>query len=297
MMNDFLPNFLIVGAAKSGTTSLFDQLCRHPEVFKPYIKEPGYFIPQNQYSSINTWEEYKNIFKGADKFKARGEASVTYLFDEKSPELIKEKLGEEVRILIILRNPIDMSYSLWQHRKRDLKEELDFFEALKLRDTKNPNAISVKSIEYDWDYLNRAKYYKQVKRYMEKFKHVKVLIFEDYIKKNDIQFKEVCEFLGINPKVSVELESKNTAYKPRFPFIQKALTYQLSIKEILKKILPHDFLVKLKSKVENLNKVETENQKLSMEDRINLAPLFKEDVESLSKLIGKELKVYWKEFN
>ena len=63
-MNDFLPNFLLVGAAKSGTTSLFDQLCHHPEVFKPYIKEPGYFIPQNQYSSINTWEEYLNIFKG-----------------------------------------------------------------------------------------------------------------------------------------------------------------------------------------------------------------------------------------
>ncbi|QNL22963.1 sulfotransferase domain-containing protein [Hyphobacterium sp. CCMP332] len=296
-MNDFLPNFLIVGAAKSGTTSLFDQLCRHPEVFKPYIKEPGYFIPLNQYSSINTWEEYQNIFRGANNFKARGEASVTYLFDEQSPELIKEKLGEEVRILIILRNPIDMSYSLWQHRKRDLKEEFDFFEALKLRDTKNPNAISVKSIEYDWDYLNRAKYYEQVKRYIDKFKNVKILIFEDYIKNVNLQFKEVCEFLGINPQITVELESKNTAYKPRFPLIQKALTYQLSIKKILKKILPHNFLVGLKSKVENLNKVETTSQKLDSKDRIKLASQFKEDVENLSKLIGKDLKVYWNEFN
>ncbi len=296
-MHSNLPNFLIVGAAKSGTTSLFDQLCRHPDVFKPYIKEPGYFIPLNQYSSINSWDDYKNIFKGAEKFKAKGEASVTYLYDENSPELIKEKLGDEVRILIILRNPIDMSYSLWQHRKRDLKEDLDFFEALKLRDSNNPNSIYVKSIEYDWDYLNRAKYYKQVKRYIDHFKNVKILIFEEYVKNINTQFKEVCEFLDINPNINVELESKNKAYQPRFPFVQKILTYPLFFKEILKKILPHNFLIGLKSKVENLNKVETENLKLDAKDRIRLAPMFYEDVENLSNLVGKDFKAYWSDFN
>ncbi len=293
-----LPNFLIVGAAKSGTTSLFDQLCRHPEVFEPYIKEPGFFIPLNQYSSISNWKDYQKIFKGAEDSKAIGEASVTYLFDPKSPELIKDKLGEDVKILIILRNPIDMSHSLWLHRKRDMKEDLSFFDALEKRDTyKNDRETNSNTIEYDWDYLNRAKFYEQVKRYTDHFKNVKVLIFENYVKNVDEEFPRICEYLGINSNVKIDLQAKNTAYKPKFSLIQKLLTYQLSFKDTLKKFLPHSWLVKLKSSVESLNQEEINKEALSPEERLKLVPLFAEDVKSLSVLLNIDLGEYWKDFS
>jgi hypothetical protein len=292
-----LPNFLIVGAAKCGTTSLFDQINKHKEVFTPKIKEPGFLIPQNQHSSIDSLSEYQKLFNGSEKYKRAGEASVTYLYDSASPGLIKDLLGEDVKIIIILRNQIEMAYSLWKHRQREQKEELDFFQAIeKWSDRSRDEAFLKSSIAYDWNYIGRAQFYPQVKRYLDNFKYVKIVFFEDYVKSNALVFQEICQFLGIDDSVQIEPEMSNKAFKPKSKGLQKLLSHRLPVKDILKRILPHGLLAQLKSKIEELNKMETEKENLSQESRKFLIPYFQKDVQALSTLLKRDLKSIWKDF-
>ena len=115
-----LPNFLIVGAAKSGTTSLYRYLQQHPDIFMSQKKEPKFFSSQflkfpfvgpgdqnMELSICKTFDKYESLFKYADNIKAVGEASADnlYYYTHAIP-LIKKYLGN-VKILIILRNPID----------------------------------------------------------------------------------------------------------------------------------------------------------------------------------------------
>ena len=113
-MKNKLPNFLIVGAAKSGTTSLYNYLNQHPEVFMPTfnldgvnVKEPQFFVKQKIINKIHfgiwDWESYKDLFKKAQNHQAIGEASVFYLYYyEEAIKNIKRYLNSEVKIIIIL---------------------------------------------------------------------------------------------------------------------------------------------------------------------------------------------------
>ncbi len=292
-----LPDFLIVGAAKCGTTSLFDQLSRHPDVFTSIVKEPGFFISQNHLSSIRNWKDYQSLFKGK-KDKIAGEASVSYLYDSKSPELIIEKLGNEVKIVIIMRNPIEMAFSLWKHRRRELNEDLDFFDAIQAWEKRSMDTdFTEKNIAYEWNYIGRAQFYEQVKRYLDRFKNVRIFFFEEYMADPIRSFRELCEFLGINKELDVELELKNKAFYPKYGFLQKLLIKRMPTKELLKKILPIEFLMKIKLTLEKANRNEVNQLRLSQEERKKLIPYFHEDVEKLSRLLNKDLKRIWTDFD
>jgi len=97
-----LPNFIIAGVAKAGTSTVYDMLSQHPEVGMSVMKEPNFFSDYwpNWASSI---EEYKHLFSHCVDKKAIGEASPFYFSDIKSPGKIKSYLGDQVKIIIILR--------------------------------------------------------------------------------------------------------------------------------------------------------------------------------------------------
>ena len=119
-----LPNLLIVGAAKSGTTSLHNYLNQHPEVFMCNPKEPHFLINKEIglkriLAGIDDFQEYEKLFFAGKENKYRGESSVMYLMypDIVIPK-IKELFGDETKIIIMLRNPVDRAYSGFQHVKR-----------------------------------------------------------------------------------------------------------------------------------------------------------------------------------
>jgi hypothetical protein len=290
------PEFIIIGAAKCGTTSLFDQLSRHPEAFSPNVKEPGFFIEKNHLSSIRTEQEYIDLFAGAEKFKTSGEATVLYMAEPNSPELIRKYLGDNVRIIVILRNPIDMAYSLWKHRRREVKEELGFFEAIEKWPTRASDAEFNKSnVAIDWDYIGRARFYEQLQRFRT-FKNMKILIFEDYVHNSKEQFSDLCRFLGISDHHNIDFQSANTSFSPRFKGLQRMLTHQSGFKETLKKIIPVKRLVPLKSYVESLNKSDDDTPPLSIEERQKVKALLEDDVRKLEGLLNRDLGKYWKDF-
>ena len=138
-----LPNFLVIGAARAGTTALAAFLGRHPEVFIP-VKEPNYFSgwlsrkpfdgPQGKNVRpefrCGTIEQYSRLFEGSRGFKARGEASVSYLPDGDAPALIQQTIPD-VRLFAILRQPAERAFAHFHlQRFNRLEPVADFLEAL-----------------------------------------------------------------------------------------------------------------------------------------------------------------------
>jgi Sulfotransferase family len=135
-MNDRLPNFLIIGAAKSATTSLYFYLRQHPEVFMPPNKEPHYFFAPDldrfqfdrmRLTPITTLEAYQALFEGSEKFTVRGEASTRYLPSAYAPSAIR-KAVPHVKLIAVLRNPMKRAYSHYLMMKRNRATQHDTFQ-------------------------------------------------------------------------------------------------------------------------------------------------------------------------
>lgn len=224
------PNLFIVGAARSGTTSLWQYLKVHPEVYMPedeLQKEPSFFSESGRRRGV---KQYLSIFASAtDSHKWVGEASVEYLTDPQSAEKIYA-FDPSSRIIIILRKPWNRAYSLYNWMVHDGYEYAsNFEEALELeslrqrqrdRNWHKPN--------YYWGYLycQSGMYYEQIKRYMDLFKeNVLLLSFETLVKDPGVIYSEICSFLGIPPfPISYEAHNQSRAVlSPKVVFLLRKL--------------------------------------------------------------------------
>ena len=212
------PNFLIVGAAKSGTTSLYRYLRQHPDIFMPEWKELSLFIgdPYGPLHRVKKPSTYRKVFAKVQNQTAVGEASTAYLYDEAAPRIIKEQLGA-IRIIIILRDPVAMSYSLYNHQLRKEGETIDNFEEALLAEKDRQKDPVFKKKCYGWHanyyYTQRALYYEQVKRYMDTFgkDHVRVILFEELAGEPLSVVKKVFQFLGVDDRFIPEIKIHNPA--------------------------------------------------------------------------------------
>src|SRR6056297_2673206 len=184
---NLLPDFLIVGASKSGTSSIYHYLNQHPEIFLSNIQKEGRYFSQmkGNFSGpgdtrvdaaiIRNIEQYKMLFQNYNNEKAVGDISPEYLwFHERAIPLIKSVLGTEVKIIIISRSPVERAYSGYLHFKRDTRETLSFEEALEKEDERKQ-----KNWIWAWQYKHSGLYYEQVKAYLDNFENTKVIIFDD----------------------------------------------------------------------------------------------------------------------
>ena len=164
-----LPNFMCIGAAKSGTTTLYDILKQHPEIFIPAFKEPHFFdIPENYNNGIDWYK--KNYFRKADR-SIVADFTPSYFFEKETPKRIFKDLGTKIKFVVLLRNPVDRAYSHYLHSLRDKHEHLSFEESLQHENNRIEQFIK------DQDYLSylRNSYYHQglygnmIERYLQYF--------------------------------------------------------------------------------------------------------------------------------
>jgi len=184
-----LPSFLIVGATRSGTTSLYYYLKQHPEIEFPSLKEPRYFsslnlkLPQRgpgdetvDKKLVLDFDEYKRLFEPFKNSDMVGEASSEYLTDaDFTAEKIRDVVGD-VPIIIILRNPVQRAYSAYNNLRRDGRETETFGRALELEESRRSEGWDVM-----WAYKHVGLYCEQVRKYLDNFSRVKILIFEEFI--------------------------------------------------------------------------------------------------------------------
>lgn len=198
-----LPNFLGIGARRAGTTWLDSQLRRHPDVFLPkYRKEVMFF--DTYYDKGIEW--YEKFFPGVDGgrlYKAVGEITALYLFDERVPARIAEHIPG-CRFLVILRNPVDRAFSHYTYSVRNYNEHRDF--RTYVSDTE--------------DVLRIGLYAGQIARYFDYFPKNRFLIlkFEDVMKEPLDALDKVADFLNIRKIFSEDRarERVNESYQPRF---------------------------------------------------------------------------------
>jgi hypothetical protein len=212
------PTFLIVGAAKAGTTSLYEYLRQHPSVFMSENKEPCYFI-ENRYG-VETLDDYLNLFNGARPDQARGESSTAYLSCPESAEWIRSTLGP-IKIIVMLRNPARRAFSLYGWMAREGYEHATTFaEGLALEEKRRADRVFCENPSQfleDYMYFSTGLYAAQVKRYFDHFDRgsVLVLLFEEFVKAPATACRTVFEFLGVDKDFAPLLERHNEGALPR----------------------------------------------------------------------------------
>ncbi len=295
-----LPNFIIAGASKSGTSSLYHYLKQHPDIFLSDIQKEGRYFSQMKgnfegpgdsridATITRSLADYQTLFQGTSREKAVGDISPEYLyFHETSIPLMKKTLGENLKIILILRSPVDRAFSAYTHFKRDKRENLDFEEALNAEETrKAANWI------WAWQYKNSGLYYRQVKAFLDKFKHVKVILYEDFQENNLLVLKEICRFISVADDFNFDISYKyNVSGKPK-----NAVLYQLETSRGLvnriKKIIPKKLVSYLKNNLTGEKQmVKTE---MKPETRRELIEFFREDILKLQDLLQRDLSIWLK---
>jgi hypothetical protein len=292
------PNFLIVGAAKSGTTSLYYYLKQHPDVFVPEWKEPSFFAPPET-GGVSTEDGYLALFEKANKEKAIGEASVVYLYAPESPGRIREYFGDSVKIIMLLRNPVDMAYSLWGHNVREGVENLDFKNAIDAEEGRLSDGKAGRLHESwigNFAYADRAFYTKQIARYdgLFKIENIKIYIFEEFFENGLPLFADLCRFLEIDDGFEPDISTKhNVAGEARSVFFRELIRNPANWKEPIKAVVPEGIRSSVKEKLERLNRRDVKLPEIDRAYRKELEARFDHDVRALERRLQRNLKDVW----
>lgn len=297
-MNNVLPDFLIVGASKSGTSSIFHYLKQHPKIFLSDVQKEGRYFSQMKGnfsgpgdSGVDKTitpdlEHYKTLFKNYNNEKTAGDISPEYLyFHEKAIPLIKKVLGADTKIIIILRSPVERAFSGYMHFKRDKRENLSFEEALeKEEERKQKNWI------WAWQYKNSGLYYEQVKAYLDNFRNTKVIVFDEFREQPQKILSEICEFIGVNPDFEFDTSYKyNVSGDPKNPVLYKLETSRRMV-NFIKKLVPQKAVHFLKNRF--TGEKQMMRQEMNPETRRQLVEFFRDDVRKLEELIQEDLS-HW----
>jgi hypothetical protein len=294
------PNLFIVGAAKSGTTSLHNYLNQHPNIFMCNPKEPHFLINKEigvDRITVGVTEksEYEDLFfEGGDK-KYRGESSVMYLM---YPEIVIPKIKnnylENTKIIIMLRNPVERAYSGFHHVKRyNVKENIqDFTEAWKLSEERYFNQ---KDMTPASRYQELGLYYNQVQSYLNEFKdNLHIIIYDDYKSDFKSEMNKVFDFLEVE---NIEIDSDKRHMVGGWQWenekLKKLMMKKNPIKSAVKMLIPFKRLRKsIRKRIQENNTVEV--QQMTEEERIMMNEFYKTDVKKLSDLLNRNLN-FWVE--
>ena len=287
-----LPNFMCIGAAKSGTTSLYDILKQHSDIFLPSFKEPHFFDIPSVYQNGIEWYE-KTYFQSVKNEKCIGDFSPTYLFDEHAPERILNDLGDNVKFIIILRNPVDRAYSHYLHSKRDLHEHLSFKDAIKKKVNEKNNYLTYLRTSY----IEQGKYADMLQRYFALFSKDNFLILnfeEDFVAERKQTMIKIFKFLNLKEEdIDVNIRS-NKASKAKFIWLKSLMQKTGWWRQIIKKIFPSLKIRQIiKNRIQRLNITTFTPPKLSNEERKRiLNHYFSTDIKAVEGLLGR--KMNWK---
>jgi len=300
-----LPDAIIVGAAKAGTTSLFNYLTEHPNIFSPRTKEPWFFsfknnpqsfiIPhsgkKNPQEIISNEQKYFDLYSNTSKYVIDGSTSYLYT-SETTIKNIKETYGDkfdEIKIVIVLRNPIQRAWSHYMMHIRDNKTKLSFRESISKNIIQKRLAMNG-TIGYD--YIGFGMYYRQVKLFLETFSNVKIVLYDDFLNDSSSVLEQLLQFFELDhysfksqQKYNVSGAPKNRFYKLLSVLINK----ESNLKSLLRKIVPKNIIEPLTQEFKKniYRKVE-----LKTEDKEKLIKIYRDDIVSLKNIINYDLQ-HW----
>jgi len=299
-----LPTFFIVGAAKSGTTALATYLREHTGIFMPTF-EPHYFANDLTLTLANKPENpegYQKLFASAGEKQLIGEKSVFYLYSKTAARNIAA-FNHEAKIIILLRNPVDLVHSLHSELFYKMNEdEESFANAWQLQEKRRRGKRIPERcrLPFALQYGDVGKLSEQVQRYKEHFHPDKVRIFLSEDLKRDTLgvYKETLGFLNVSydGRKEFAIANPNKRYKSRFiaRILNKEPRLITSLRRGIKKLLGGRSTGVLKA-VRDWNTRNPQREPLDPKMRKRLSEYFKEDIIALERVIGRDLSVWYRE--
>ena len=295
------PNLFLVGAPKSGTTTLHHWLNRHSDVFMSENKEPRFFcgfpkeaayLPNRDgfvRNLVTDQADYAALFEPAGTEKWRGESSTDYLWVNEAPGSIfsANRGAESVKIIAVLRNPVERAFSEHSALIRDGLENLGFLDSLDAEgDRYSENWIPL------FFHVRRGLYAEALQRYIKIFgkSSVGVFLFDDLVSSPTEFMNDVCDFLQISP-VSENLDTQfNRSGVPRSRLIQTIEKSDNFLKSAIQTMTTRRFRTRIKLKVQRLN---LKRLQISSLERETAYRLFENDILKTETIIGRDLST-WK---
>lgn len=292
------PDLFIVGAFKCGTTALYDYLRQHPQVYLPFHKEPLFFGDDltRRYGRM-TEAEYLALFRDAGPGQRIGEASAWYLYSTSAAREIKA-FSPEARIIAMVRNPIDVMYAEHSQLIFNVEEDiLDFAEALEAEPARRrgermpPGPLRPETLYY----RHSVRFAEQLERYFEAFgrERVHVIVFDDFRDDTGGTYREVLEFLDVDPTFTPRFEVRNPNKRVRSRFLQR-LIYQPPgpVLRAVPKLRRFPVVRRAREAMLHLNSAAARRPEMDPQLRARLSTELAPEVEALGRLISRDLSAW-----
>lgn len=296
-----IPDFLIIGAARSGTTAIYSYLRQNPSIFMPSSKEPNFFAfdpedlhfsgPGADYvnNSVNSAAAYCALFADAPDKAVCGEASPLYLYSKIAPRRIRS-LMPKARMVAVLRNPIDQAFSHYNYAQKQRIEPIDDFAAA-LEAEEQRLADGWQPL---FGYSRFPRYAEQLSRFYEEFDREQILVrtYEDFLMAPEKLLMEISGFIGADTSFQPDLTYKpNAGGVPKSRLFQDFLMKPNPITGAIAKVVPQELRLRIRDHLSSFN--------LKREDamptraRAILRERLLPEIERLETLIDRDLS-HWR---
>jgi hypothetical protein len=299
-----LPNFLIIGTGKAGTTSLYHTLQQHPEIFMSPVKEPNFFAFAGEQvcfrgpgddagvnrHSVTRLDEYAALFAAVRDERAVGEASTRYMEVQSTAARIRHYIPH-ARLMAILRNPVDRAFASYLHHRRDEREPCaTFAEALR------SEPIRVRDNWGFGQYLAGGFYHRQLQPYWDLFdaSQLRIYLYEDF--KNDPRrlLRDLYAYLEVDESFEAPLSPPhNVSGIPRSRLAHRLLSVS-PLSNAVKARLPTRWSERVAVFVRARRNANLERPSLESEQRCRLIAAYREDILRLQDRIGRDLSGWLK---
>jgi Sulfotransferase family len=288
------PNFLVAGAARSGTTALIEGLRLHPDVFVTRPKEPHYFALHDQEIDfrgpgdgdwvnkvvVNDRERYLSLYESDRDYRARGDGSVSTLYyaERSLPEILR--VNPEMRVVVLLREPVERAFSSYTYlRLRGMEPEADFRVALA-----DENRRREANWHHLWHYTGMSHYADDLEILLDGLgrDRVGVWFYDDLQSDYQRVLGEVAAFLDLPPfPQPPTLPKVNASGTARLDVAQRAIrwaTRNQAVRAAVKRVVPFRSRERIRS---SLIRTDVIPPDIASE----LEPLFADDLKKLTSLV------------
>jgi hypothetical protein len=296
-----LPDFLVIGAPKAGSTAVHEALVRHPGLFLSNPKEPKYFLtgderPRRQdhrgpgdAHSAREWiwqrEKYEQLFDAAPPATLRGESTPFYLWDKAAHRRIRQTVPN-AKLIAIIRDPVDRAYSNWTHLWCDgLETNPDFVAACRAE----PARIATGYAPF-WRYLELGRYGEQFQHLFSVFprEQVHVLRYKEFVDEPAKSIDAICDFLGVETGLVDTIPSSNISGWADDTRVNTLLRRTIRAGAALGAFAPPQVWRRAQRPlVKTLRRDRTHRPHLEVEQRRELVDYFRDDIGLLEQLVGR----------
>lgn len=290
-----LPDFLVIGAPKAGTTALHAALARHPDLYMSPVKEPKFFLTDGpppdrggpgdaQTYREHVWrrEDYEALFSGAPAGALRGESTPFYLYDRDAQRRIRA-LIPDAKLIVLVRDPVERAHSNWTHLWSAGREPIgDFVRACAEEDRRVAAGWSA-----FWHYLRLGRYGEQLDHLFGLFPREQVLIirYRSLIDEPVRVLTEISAFLGVRAGLIGEIPRENVTVHPHPSVAHVTMSRILRGIEAAGRHAPGGFGAGLTARIErNLQRGAQSRQPLTWVERQAVLPTLEKDIRLLEKL-------------